>query len=732
MKPTHPPLGPVEPAPGLFRRPASPLFLNAAPRLRALLWAAALAALAPAAVQAADPRVFHLSPAGNDQWSGRLAAPNAARTDGPLATAGRARDAVRELKRSQGGALRQPVVVRSAPGLYSLFEPVVFTPEDSGGPGAPVVYEAAPGTAVWSGGRRVTGWKPAQTGNPALWVAEIPAVRDGSWYFRQLWVNGQRRARSRHPNQGCFAVAELPGVTAKMEWTQGQTSFGFKAGDIQAWPSIRQAEVRVMNRWVESHLPVAAVDETNRIIRFTKKSVFKLDKGDLWYLENAMEALDQPGEWFLDGPAGRLYYLPMPGEDIQRAEVIAPVLAQVVRFDGKPEAGQYVENIEFRGLSFSHTEWYFPSGFDRGNDKAQIWPPPNPEVGGFGQAAIGVPGSVRGTGARACVFEECAFTRLGTYGLELARGCQSNRVSRCEFSDLGAGGIKLGETAIRTKAAELARDNEVAGCQIRDGGKVWHSAIGVWIGQSPNNRLTHCEISDFYYTAVSIGWTWGYGPALATNCLVEWNHIHDIGRKSTGEGPILSDMGGLYTLGLHTGTIVRNNLWHDINGLHYGGWGIYFDEGTTGILAQNNLVYRTTHGGFHQHYGKNNTVRNNIFAFARDWAVQRTRAEAHLSFTFERNLVLWDKGVPLGGNWSGGPAGFTMRSNLYWFEGAKAPQFAGKSFADWQAAGQDAGSRLANPAFKNPRAGDFSLPAGSPALETGFKPFDLSAAGAGR
>src|SRR5262249_16320035 len=156
--------------------------------------------------------------------------------------------------------------------------------------------------------------------------------------------------------------------------------------------------------------------------------------------------------------------------------------------------------------------------------------------------------------------------------------------------------------------------NEVSDCAIADGGNLFPSCVALWIGQSRNNRISHNVIHGFWYTGISIGWTWGYGPSAAQGNIVEQNDIHHIGVKADGTARIMREMGGIYTLGNQEGGIIRSNRFHDIAALKYGGWGIYFDEGTTHLLAENNLVYRTTHGGLHQHYGRENTVRNNIFA----------------------------------------------------------------------------------------------------------------------
>jgi len=122
--------------------------------------------------------------------------------------------------------------------------------------------------------------------------------------------------------------------------------------------------------------------------------------------------------------------------------------------------------------------------------------------------------------------------RLGTW----TRRAVESRLM-CEFTDIGAGGIKIGETVIGTNASEIAHHNEISDCRIHDGGKMFPSAVGIWIGQSPNNRIVHNVIHDFYYTGISVGWTWGYNPqALATNNLVEFNHVHHIGVQSDGDG----------------------------------------------------------------------------------------------------------------------------------------------------------------------------------------------------
>jgi hypothetical protein len=256
---------------------------------------------------------------------------------------------------------------------------------------------------------------------------------------------------------------------------------------------------------------------------------------------------------------------------------------------------------------------------------------------------------------------------------------------------------------------------------IAHGGRLHPAAVGVWLGFASHNLVANNDIYDFYYTGISVGWMWGYFPTGAHHNIIADNHIYQIGQG------VLSDMGGIYLLGPAPGTVVRGNRIHDVQSYGYGGWGIYPDEGSSDLLIEKNVVYRTKSAGFHQHYGRNNLIRNNIFAFGQEAQWMRTRAEDHLSFTLERNIVLWEEGQLLGSNWSGN--NYRLDRNLYWKRSGKPFTFAGMSLQEWQAKGQDLHSLIADPLFVAPEKGDFRLKPGSPAEKIGFEPIDMQRAG---
>jgi hypothetical protein len=651
------------------------------------------------AAEAGQPAAdYFVAPGGNDAWSGTLAAPNAAKTDGPFATPARARDAARQRRQANP---EKPVTVLLRGGRYELAGPLALTPEDSGTKASPLVFAAYPGeTPVLSGGTLV---KP-KTGD-GVWVVPVPAAKAP---VRNISVGGELRLASRWPKEGQFTIAGLAGADPKANYRTPADRFEFAEGQIDpGWKDLSDVEVVVLHFWVAGRYRIKNVDAKARVVTLDRPSIrrFTEDGGPKparFYLSNVPDLA--PGEFQHDRAAGVIRYRPKSGETPGKSPVVVPRLDAVVRFDGEPEGGRFVEHVDLRGLTLSDTT------FDTGTKNA-----------GDLQAAQHVPGSVRLRGARDCGIADCRLVNLGGYGIELADGCRGNRVTGNELAHLAAGGIRMTGGAANSPAAMRTGENVIADNHLHHLGEVFHAGVGVLSQHADGNRILHNHIHHLYYTGISVGWVWGYGPSVSRENLIEGNLIHDIGQK------LLSDMGGVYLLGLAPGTVVRGNVIRDVESFGYGGWGIYTDEGSTGVTTENNLVYRTKSGGFHQHYGKENLIRNNIFALAREGQLMRTRAEPHTSFTLERNIV-YAKDAPLfAKNWTGDK--FEIDHNLYWDASGKEPAFPGGTLKDWRARGHDTHSLVADPLFVDPDKGDFRLKPGSPAEKVGFKPFDYSAAG---
>ncbi|MBT3343571.1 MAG: hypothetical protein HN712_03260 [Gemmatimonadetes bacterium] len=662
----------------------------------------------------ASTQDIYVSLKGDDRWSGLRAGANRDGTDGPLATIPKAIRLARTLRRESPDT---PVRILLRGGTHRLKKPLELDHRDSGmgpdkargqariGEERPMVLSAYKDEKpIVSGGVQITGFRETEHAGHRAWVVDLPAVQQGKLGFRQLFVNDERRSRPRWPRQGFHSIQSLaPGPEAD-SWKRGYNDrFHYHAGDLQAWHRLQDVELVLLQVWIESRLWLKELDEKKRLAIFDRFSTSGLsadpNSGSAWFLENVAEALDTPGEWYLDRGAGRLTYLPLPGERLKDARIEVPILPHLLIIKGEAAKKRVAEYIRFEGIRFSHTEWSYEA-----------------PLSGCEQAARMVPAAVQLIDAERVRFHQCEFSHIGNWGAELLEGSRDNGFYDCRFIDLGGGGVKAWHGTQRTTVS----DCEIAGC-----GRIFYSAVGVLVGNSGANRILHNHIHDVRYTGISLGWHWGYDLVGNQGNIVEYNHIHDIGAG------YLSDMGGIYVLGPQQGSRLRYNHIHDVKSRTYGGWGIYPDEGCSDLLVEKNLVHDCNRALFHQHYGRDNMVVNNIFAFGTDGQMQVSCPEAHTSCHFHRNIVLFDSGQLL--TPPGGGAIEQVRveadHNIYHDLRGKRMDFGGMSWSAWRAAGRDRHSLLTDPLFTNAAKRDFTLKRRSPALGLGFEPFDLSTVG---
>lgn len=604
----------------------------------------------------------------------------------------------------------KPVRIIVEDGVHPLTETIQLGKEDS------QVTWVGP-NAVFRAGKPITGW---QKGAGGLWKATLP---DKAWKFEQLWINGRRATLARSPNKGYFHITEAvgPGVFSDLKENMNFHAFSIAPEQYDVLKAIPQAErddvlLTVTHAWAVGQCRIKALSDEALAVQIKGRSRYpfvEFEPDQRFWMENFRAALDAPGEWFLDKAKGEVLYLPLPGEDMTKAEVIAPVVDTFLIIKG-------ASDVRFEGVSFQYSQHLYPA--EGLHDM---------------QAAMTTHGSIEVEDSRGIHFSNCEIAHTGRHAIRFKNGCANSSVTHCHLHDLGGGGVYVGETK-RPEDERVNHHITIDDCILQHGGRLHPSACGVVFTHTQHCAVTHCDIGDFYYSGVSAGWNWGYGDTASRETLVENNQIHHLGWA------YLSDMGGYYGLGTSPGTRIRGNHVHHVASHRYGGWGLYNDEGSADTRMENNLVHDTWNAGFHQHYGYFNTVRNNIFAFGHTAQIQATRNEPRLRFRYLNNIVVWDPASPLldGGEWNwkffdkierGDPKdSLVFRSNLYWPTDGKIPALLTKThftWDEWRKMGRDNGSLFADPLFEDIEKRDFRLKPGSPAEKIGFKPWDLTLAG---
>ncbi|MBD3322875.1 MAG: hypothetical protein GF350_17380 [Chitinivibrionales bacterium] len=682
----------------------------------------------------ACPGDLYISLQGDDSLPGT--SPDRSGNDGPLRTIERALYILRmrKIKGKQSG----PATVWLRGGRYQLRQPLKILPRDSG----PVTFAAMPGDKpVISGGVALENWQETRINTTRAWVADVSAVLEKFGPFRQLFVNDIRCKRPRLPKSGYYTINKIPSTSHGSTKNGVRDRFICEPGQIQNWKNLQDAEIVVLHYWVDDRLPIESFDEKSCMVICSKTSRMSLvdafgSGNSRYYIENVREALSCPGEWYLDREEQRLYYIPREGETVDTSEAIVSVVPQLIKIQGDANSGHYVEFLTFRGLHFAHTDWVRPYVTR--------------------QAAPDVPGVVSLEAAQNCTIEKCTFEHIGWYGIDIKDGCRGTRVIGNTIRDMGGGGIKVNGSPAWGPRSHRTSGTVIIDNHIHDGGMVYYASSGIVLMHTFGNTVAHNHIHDLYYTGISLGWVWGYWPSVSRDNLVEKNHIHDLGKG------VINDMGGIYTLGIQPGTVLRGNLIHDIDKHSYGGWAIYPDEGSSYLVIENNICYNVSSQPFHLHFGRENILRNNIWAFGKEGIIAISRGtglrweekgafadgRGAKSFTFERNIVVTDNQPLFVGGMDDPTGGLETKSfisdlNLFWDtggrdvyslnagHGAAGKEGAARLFewSEWNKLGYDIHSRIADPKFTDVDKGDFRPADDSPALEMGFIPIDMSDVG---
>ena len=556
-----------------------------------------------------------VSPSGNDANPGTETA--------PMATVSAALRKARELRRLADPSIAAGVHIILKGGEYRLLEPIFIRPEDSGTDTSPTVIEAAPGEQpILSGGLPVQGWHKVQHALPGLpkaatgrvWEADLPASGDGILGFRQLWVNGTKAIRARDVNKD----DDMPRILSIDK--KQQAIYIPATRPLPADPG--HMEMIIHQMWAIAILRIKTIERTGDRYKLTffepeshiefehpwpapvLDSAHKLNGSSAYYLTNALEFLDEPGEWYEDQQKGKLYYWPEKGEDMNTAAVRIPALTQLVILQGTID--RPVTHIRWQGIEFSYSTWLRPSG--QGHvplqagmfllDAYKLKPAGTPEKKGLeNQAWIGRPAAAfEASYARNLEFLGCRFTHLASTGLDLVRGTSADTISRCEFRDIGGTALQLGvysdpgfETHLPynpTDGREVCHDEWIMDNSVRDCTNEDWGCVGISAGYVHDVHIEHNEVSEVSYSGICVGWGWTRTINCMKNNYITGNYVHHYAKH-------MYDVGGIYTLSAQPGTFITDNridsiyhppYAHDPHHWFY----FYFDEGSSYITIKDN------------------------------------------------------------------------------------------------------------------------------------------------
>lgn len=563
------------------------------------------------AMQAAD---IWVSPNGSDN--------NPGTKDKPMATVSMALRKAREMRRLHDAGVAGGIRIIVQKGTYQLQEPIFVRPEDSGTPESPTTIEAAPGEQpVFSGGINITGWaKPTGIviGLPAaaqgkVWVAPAPAFGGRPVEFRQLWINEQKAVRARDRNGD--SMSRILGWNHQAEkcwipYTEKTSLSKSNAVEmvIHQWWAIAILRIKSMNVQGDSaelsfHQPESRIQSEHP---WPAPWLSKKTGNSAFYLTNAIQLLDQPGEWFLDMHNHRIIYWPRSGEDMRTANVVAPVLQTLLSVQGTID--NPVSHVSFKGLDFRYTTWLRPSqaghvALQAGMyllDAYKLKIRGTPDKKGLeNQAWIGrQPAGVELSYVQYTGFDRCRFTHMAATGLDYVRGTNKDSITGCLFYDIGGTAIQAGtfsdpgfETHLPFNPVderELCRNlsiknNLVTNCTNEDWG-----CVGISAGYVQGINIEHNEVSNVSYSGICVGWGWTKTINAMRNNRIHANLVHHYAKH-------MYDVGGVYTLSAMPGSVISENYIHTILTAPYAHdpehfFYMYLDEGSSYITIKDNYT----------------------------------------------------------------------------------------------------------------------------------------------